>query len=365
MTSALGQAKRAYTEVPAKHEARVYVVLARADGALPALRGTRLGREASPPATSWSCRPRASGCSSRPTCSATAAGTCEPTAARSSARRPSRGRSPSSSRRSWLATGIYAGIQVRKALPRDDARRAAASPTASSTASTSRKAGRSSRSGTMPARNCFWVPIRKIESRPYEGWVYNLEMASAPNAYTARGFAVHNCTAPIYATDSLHVAVVEVIALPRSKVRYTTIQNWSNDVYNLVTKRAHAYENATVEWIDANTGSRKTVKYPSIYLRGRGRQRGHHLRRRGRQGPAPGHRRQGDPPGAGHQEPHRLQVRLQGRRPRHVPRPRQGRAGCHQRRRERPLRRADARRPEPQRHVPLHRHPGRRHDADP
>ena len=55
---------------------------------------------------------------------------------------------------------------------------------------------------------------------------------------------------------------------PGHKVRYTTIQNWSNDVYNLVTKRAHAYENSTVEWIDANTGSRKTVKFPAIYLRG-------------------------------------------------------------------------------------------------
>ncbi len=81
---------------------------------------------------------------------------------------------------------------------------------------------------------------------------------------------IEGCTAPIYATDSLHAAVVEVVALPGSKVRYTTIQNWSNDVYNLVTKRAHAYEDSTVEWIDANTGSRKTVKYPSIYLRGRG-----------------------------------------------------------------------------------------------
>jgi Fe-S cluster assembly protein SufB len=79
---------------------------------------------------------------------------------------------------------------------------------------------------------------------------------------------IEGCTAPIYATDSLHAAVVEVIALPGSKVRYTTIQNWSNDVYNLVTKRAHAHENSTVEWIDANTGSRKTVKFPAIYLRG-------------------------------------------------------------------------------------------------
>jgi Fe-S cluster assembly protein SufB len=80
---------------------------------------------------------------------------------------------------------------------------------------------------------------------------------------------IEGCTAPIYATDSLHAAVVEVIALPGAKVRYTTIQNWSNDVYNLVTKRAHAHENSTVEWIDANTGSRLTMKYPSIYLRGR------------------------------------------------------------------------------------------------
>jgi Fe-S cluster assembly protein SufB len=81
---------------------------------------------------------------------------------------------------------------------------------------------------------------------------------------------IEGCTAPIYSTDSLHAAVVEVIALPGSKVRYTTIQNWSRDVYNLVTKRAHAHENAHVEWIDANTGSRLTMKYPSIYLRGRG-----------------------------------------------------------------------------------------------
>ncbi len=81
---------------------------------------------------------------------------------------------------------------------------------------------------------------------------------------------IEGCTAPIYATDSLHAAVVEVIALPGSKVRYTTIQNWSNDVYNLVTKRAHAYAHSTVEWVDANTGSKRTYKYPSIYLRGEG-----------------------------------------------------------------------------------------------
>ena len=81
---------------------------------------------------------------------------------------------------------------------------------------------------------------------------------------------IEGCTAPIYATDSLHAAVVEVVALADSKVRYTTIQNWSNDVYNLVTKRAHAHERSTVEWVDANTGSRKTVKFPAIYLLGEG-----------------------------------------------------------------------------------------------
>jgi Fe-S cluster assembly protein SufB len=79
---------------------------------------------------------------------------------------------------------------------------------------------------------------------------------------------IEGCTAPNWATDSLHVAVVEVIALPGSKVRYTPIQNWSNDVYNLVTKRAHAHAGATVEWIDANTGAQLTMKYPGIYLLG-------------------------------------------------------------------------------------------------
>lgn len=81
---------------------------------------------------------------------------------------------------------------------------------------------------------------------------------------------VEGCTAPVYTTDSLHSAVVEIIALPGSRVRYTTIQNWSSDVYNLVTKRAVAYENATVEWVDGNIGSKRTMKYPSIWLMGEG-----------------------------------------------------------------------------------------------
>ncbi|MDG6928817.1 MAG: Fe-S cluster assembly protein SufB [Nitrososphaerota archaeon] len=81
---------------------------------------------------------------------------------------------------------------------------------------------------------------------------------------------VEGCTAPVYSTDSLHAAVVELIALKDAHVRYTTIQNWSKDVYNLVTKRAFAYENARVEWIDGNMGSKITMKYPAVHLKGRG-----------------------------------------------------------------------------------------------
>ncbi len=77
---------------------------------------------------------------------------------------------------------------------------------------------------------------------------------------------VEGCTAPIYTTDSLHSAVVELIAKKGARIRYTTIQNWSNNVYNLVTKRAVAYQDAVVEWVDGNLGSKLTMKYPSVYL---------------------------------------------------------------------------------------------------
>jgi Fe-S cluster assembly protein SufB len=81
---------------------------------------------------------------------------------------------------------------------------------------------------------------------------------------------VEGCSAPIYSTASLHAAVVEIIAKKESKVRYTTIQNWSNNVYNLVTKRAVAHENALVEWLDGNIGSKVTQKYPAVILKGKG-----------------------------------------------------------------------------------------------
>jgi Fe-S cluster assembly protein SufB len=81
---------------------------------------------------------------------------------------------------------------------------------------------------------------------------------------------VEGCTAPIYTTDSLHAAVVEIFCKEKSRVRYTTVQNWSRNVYNLVTKRSKAEKNAFMEWIDCNLGSQITMKYPSVYLTGEG-----------------------------------------------------------------------------------------------
>lgn len=81
---------------------------------------------------------------------------------------------------------------------------------------------------------------------------------------------IEGCSSAVYSVDSLHAAVVEVIAKTGAHFRYTTLQNWSNDVYNLVTKRAHAHENAIVEWLDANTGAKVGMKYPSVYLLGKG-----------------------------------------------------------------------------------------------
>ncbi len=79
---------------------------------------------------------------------------------------------------------------------------------------------------------------------------------------------VEGCTAPIYSSNSLHSAVVEIIIKKGARCRYTTIQNWSTDVYNLVTKRSVAYEGATMEWIDGNLGSKVTMKYPAVYMMG-------------------------------------------------------------------------------------------------
>jgi Fe-S cluster assembly protein SufB len=79
---------------------------------------------------------------------------------------------------------------------------------------------------------------------------------------------VEGCTAPVYSSNSLHSAVVEIIVKKGARCRYTTIQNWSTDVYNLVTKRAVAMEAATMEWVDGNLGSKVTMKYPAVYMMG-------------------------------------------------------------------------------------------------
>ena len=81
---------------------------------------------------------------------------------------------------------------------------------------------------------------------------------------------VEGCTAPMYTTESLHSAVVEIIVKKGARCRYTTIQNWANNIYNLVTKRAVAHEDALMEWVDGNLGSRLTMKYPAVHMRGKG-----------------------------------------------------------------------------------------------
>ncbi len=117
---------------------------------------------------------------------------------------------------------------------------------------------------------------------------------------------VEGCTAPIYSSDSLHSAVVEIIVKKGGRCRYTTIQNWSNNVYNLVTKRAVAQEGATMEWVDGNLGSKVTMKYPAVWLTGRARQGRDAVDRVRRRGPAPGRRRQDGARGAEHVVQHHL-----------------------------------------------------------
>jgi Fe-S cluster assembly protein SufB len=114
-----------------------------------------------------------------------------------------------------------------------------------------------------------WMPIRSIDETHASCTVYNLSVED-DESYVCEGVVSHNCTAPIYSSDSLHSAVVEIIVQKGGRCRYTTIQNWSNNVYNLVTKRAVAHENATMEWVDGNLGSKVTMKYPAIWLMGEG-----------------------------------------------------------------------------------------------
>jgi Fe-S cluster assembly protein SufB len=164
---------------------------------------------------------------------------------------------------------------------------------------------------------------------------------------------VEGCTAPIYASDSLHAAVVEIIVKKGARCRYTTIQNWSNNVFNLVTKRAAAYQDATMEWVDANLGSKLTMKYPSVYMMEPGAHaeilsiafagKGQHQDAGGK-----------CVRGLQHHLQRRLQVDQQGRGPGRLSRARQGGEGRDQLQVDGALRRASPGRGLPLRHLSVH-----------
>ncbi len=113
--------------------------------------------------------------------------------------------------------------------------------------------------------NFLYVPIKEIIVEEMETDVYNFSVEE-DESYVAEGVVSHNCTAPQYTTDSFHSGVIEIIVKKDARSRYSTIQNWSTNVYNLVTQRAKVFENGTHEWVDANLGSKVTMKYPSCYL---------------------------------------------------------------------------------------------------
>lgn len=115
--------------------------------------------------------------------------------------------------------------------------------------------------------NNYYVPIIKIARERFKDKVYNLEVNNQ-NSYLVKGFAVHNCTAPTYSQYSLHAAIVEVYAKKRGKVRYTSVQNWSDNIINGPTKRAWVEEGGRMEWVQGSLGSKITMTYPSSILRG-------------------------------------------------------------------------------------------------
>ena len=138
---------------------------------------------------------------------------------------------------------------------------------------------------------------------------------------------VEGCTAPMYSTESLHSAVVEIIVKRGGRCRYTTIQNWANNIYNLVTKRAMAYQDATMEWVDGNLGSRLTMKYPAVYMMEPGA-RGEILSIAFSSGrSASGRGCQTRALRSQHHRTDYLQVDFQKWRPQQLPRPGQGRKG--------------------------------------
>ena len=114
----------------------------------------------------------------------------------------------------------------------------------------------------------IYLPVKSIQKEKFKGDVFNLSVDD-DETYVCEGVISHNCTAPIYSTDSLHSAVVEIFVKKGARCRYTTIQNWSKNVYNLVTKRATVEEDGVMEWVDGNLGSKITMKYPAVILTGK------------------------------------------------------------------------------------------------
>jgi Fe-S cluster assembly protein SufB len=124
--------------------------------------------------------------------------------------------------------------------------------------------------------DCFLVPIRRVGRQPYDGHVYNFETATDPRSYLVKGFAVHNCTAPVRDENQLHAAVVELVAHENAQIKYSTVQNWypgdkdgKGGIYNFVTKRGKcAGRRSRISWTQVETGSAITWKYPSCILQG-------------------------------------------------------------------------------------------------
>ncbi|HUH98046.1 MAG TPA: Fe-S cluster assembly protein SufB, partial [Anaerolineales bacterium] len=126
-------------------------------------------------------------------------------------------------------------------------------------------AGDSSPSPLAIDENFMYLPVRQVAVCELETEVFNFSVEE-DESYVAEGVVSHNCTAPQYTTDSFHSGVIEIIVKKGARSRYSTIQNWSTNVYNLVTQRAKVFENGSHEWVDANLGSKVTMKYPSCYL---------------------------------------------------------------------------------------------------
>ena len=168
---------------------------------------------------------------------------------------------------------------------------------------------------------------------------------------------IEGCTAQTYSVNSMHSAVVEIFVHEGAKARYTTVQNWSKDVYNLNTKRAVVDAGGTVEWVGGSMGAKYVMLYPGSYLMGEGARADHLKRRRGLRRRAQGHWREGRPPRAQHHVQHPRQVDLQGRRHHGLPRPRADGPPLRRLQSARAVRRADDGRPLPLGHVARHPDP--------